>query len=376
MLQADPSPARRPELRRVAASASASPLFADVRQICTVTRDFERTVQNLVDHLGVGPFRVWHFRAPRLHGTTYRGRPATYSMKLAITWHDDVQWEVITPTSGPTLYGDHLDAHGPGVQHLLMGTGAIPFEAAAETLARRGHPFGQTARVNAKARILGVPLPSVPNVLSRPLNLQFGYVDAEATLRTSIELTRYPLGLSERFSLRSAVPESCVPARNSRFETALPTRRIGRLVKITIVTRNLDATVGSWIDLASVGPWGVFSVNEGLRARVAWAMIGDNLIEIVEPESEAGPLADVLRTRGEGVASVGVLPGPSGFDALVDRCTGLGYALRMKGGLHGEHRSVYLGARPFLGTDLEVVAPAGGTFAAAFSASRPERTLG
>jgi hypothetical protein len=239
-----------------------APLFAEVRQVCTVTRDFDKTVDNLVSHLGVGPFRAWHFRPPRLYGTTYRGRPASYSMKLAMTWLDDVQWEVITPVDGPTMYGDHLDTRGPGVQHLLMGTGDVPFEDARDELAKRGHPFGQTAKLNAEVRIRRVTLPTLPNVLSGPTNLQFGYVDAEATLRTSIELTRYPLGFSERFALRSGKPEWCVPEGNDRYETPLATRRVGRLVKIGIVTRELESTVRSWIDLARVGPWRIFELGK------------------------------------------------------------------------------------------------------------------
>ncbi len=226
--------------------ASEGPLFDDVRQVCTVAWDFERTVANLVDHLGIGPFRCWHFRPPRLYGTTYRGERARYSMKLAITWLDDVQWEVITPVDGPTMYRDHLDQHGPGVQHLLMSTGDTPFEAAAEHLARHGHPFGQTAKLNATVRIRGLTLPSPPNRFAAPISLQFGYVDAESTLRTSIELTRYPLGLSERFSLRSGMAEWCVPEGDDRFERPLPNRRVGPLAKVTIVTRDLDATVRSF----------------------------------------------------------------------------------------------------------------------------------
>ncbi len=366
-----------------------SPLFVDVRQVCTVAEDFETTVTNLVEHFGIGPFRCWHFRPPRLYGTTYRGEPAVYSMKLAITWLDDVQWEVITPVEGPTMYGDHLATHGRGVQHLIMSTGRVSWEEAARHLAERGHPFGQTAKLNAKVKIGRVKLPSVPNALAGPTSLQFGYVDAESTLRTSIELTRYPLGIPERFSLRAGAPEFCIPAGKANFERPLPDRRIGSLVKIGIVTRDLDATVRWWIDLAGVGPWRIHELGReqlrsvrvagkkaAFRARLAWARIGQALIELIEPVDGACPYRDVLETRGEGVAYLGVLPGRDGFEALARHCRSLGYTPELTGALRGDHPSIYFGARRWIGTDLEILAPAGETLAQLAERLPPDRVGG
>jgi putative intracellular protease/amidase len=330
-------------------------LFDDVRQVCTVVDDFETTVENLVDQLGIGPFRCWHFRPPRLHDTTYRGKPASYSMKLAITWLDDMQWEVITPVDGPTLYRDHLERHGRGVQHLLMSTGNVPFEEASERLAALDHPFGQTAKLNAEVQFGRVTLPPLPNRVAGPMCLQFGYIDADTTLRTNIELTRYPLGLSERFSLRGGKAEYCIPEGNARFERPLPNRRVGRLVKIAIVTRDLDATIRAYEKLVGVGPWRVFERPNGFDARVAWARIGQALMELVQPGDGLGPYHEVLRERGEGVASLGVLPGKDGFDALVAHCTALGYQRELDRAIAGAQRGVYFGARAFIGTDLEVL---------------------
>jgi len=368
---------------------STAPLFADVRQVCTVAEDFESTVTNLVDQLGIGPFRCWHFRPPRLYGTTYRGKPAAYSMKLAITWLDDMQWEVITPVDGPTLYREHLEKHGRGVQHILMSTGDVPFEQAADALEKKGHPFGQTAKLNAVVQFGRYTLPSLPNKLAGPMALQFGYIDFESTLRTSVELTRYPLGLSERFSLRSGKAEFCIPKGKSNFERPLPNRRIGRLFKISIVTRDLDATVRAYIDLVGVGPWRVFELGPdrlryvrlagepaSFRARVAWAIIGDTLIELIEPRDGRSPYHEVLETRGEGVISLGVLPGRDGFEKLVAHCAALGYAESMQGALTGSYPSSFFGARRFIGTDLEVLQPGEQSPVALFRRTEPDRIIG
>jgi glyoxalase/bleomycin resistance protein/dioxygenase superfamily protein len=320
-------------------------LFTDVRQVCTVVGDLGPTVANLSEQLGIGPFRCWHFKPPRLYDTTLRGEPAPWSMKLAITWLDDMQWEVIEPVDGATLYQRHLDEHGRGVQHLLMATGEVRWEEAAQTLAQRGHPFAQTAKLNARVQIGKVTLPPLPNKMAGPMSLQFGYVYAEHTLRSSIELTRYPLGFSERFSLRAGKPEWCIPSGNADFERPLPNRRVGRVAKIALVTRDLEDTVRKWIDVAGVGPWRIF---EG----IAWGLVGDTLIEIVQPTG--GPHAEVLSKRGEGVASVGVLPGRDGFAALAAYCREL-YGCPLDRPLVGTHRSTYHTARAAIGTDLEVL---------------------
>lgn len=330
-------------------------LFDDVRQVCTVTADFETTVKNLVDQLGIGPFRCWHFRPPRLHDTTYRGEPERYSMKLAITWLDDMQWEVITPVEGRTLYRDHLESHGPGVQHLLMSTGEVPFAEASARLARHGHPLGQTAKLNAEVQFGRVTLPPLPNRLAGPMCLQFGYVDAEKTLRTSIELTRYPLGLSERFSLRGGKAEFCIPEGNADFERPLPNRRVGRVCKIAIVTRDLDDTLRSYRELAGVDAWRVFERPSDVAGGVAWAHVGQALLEVIQPTDVASPYSRLLATRGEGAASIGVLPGPEGYDALLAHCRKVGYTPKLEQPVAGSHRGAYFGAREFIGTDLEVL---------------------
>ena len=323
---------RRQRSRSAAASA---PLFARVRQYCTVVDDFEATIGNLVDHLGIGPFRCWHWRPPTLYDTTYRGEPAAWTMKLGITWLGDIQWEVIQPMDGPSVYRDHHDRHGRGVQHILMDTGEVSFERAAETLGRRGHPFDQTARINPPLGLGRFTLPSLPARLSKPLNLHFGYIDAEDTLRASFELTRYPLGIHERVCLRLGKPETCIPEGNEDFERSLANRRVDAAHKVTILTRDLEDTVRHWIRAARVGPWHLF---DRPKAHVGWALIGNTLIEIVAPRDRDTPQRRLLDARGEAVATIGVSP-RGDLDELLEHCRGLDYPIADGGALVGEHRA-------------------------------------
>ncbi len=338
------------------------PLFAKVRQFCTVVDDFEATVRNLVDDLGVGPFKCWNFEPPQLFATTFRGKPARWSMKLGLTWLDDVQWEVIQPVEGASLYREHLSAKGRGVQHILMSTGEVRFAEAERRLSAYNHPFAQTARANTPMRFGSRTVPRLPNWLVAPMSLHFGYVDAEATLRTSLELTRYPPGLSERRALRSSAGDFHVPDAERDIEHTLPDEHVSRVAKVSILTRDLDATVRWYLELGGVGPWHLF---ERPGERVAWAMLDDMLFELVQPRSESSAYRDTLESRGEGVAALGVVP-KAGKD-LVRRCEKLGYPVEKRG------NDIYLGGRRRIGTDLEVLT--GEPSPTLFARSRPDRIV-
>jgi hypothetical protein len=346
-------------------------LFTKLRQVCTVVHDFESTVTRLTEDLGIGPFRCWHFRPPVLCDTTLHGEPTAYTMKLAITWQDDIQWEVITPVDGPSLYREHLTAHGRGVQHLLMATGSLSFEDATRELAKKGHELDQTARINPKLQFGRFTAPASPRSLAKKTNLRFGYLDLEKTLRTSIELTHYPLGFSERFALRAGKPEFTLPPKMPHFERGLPNRQVGRVVKVSLVTRDLEGTAGEWARIAGVSPWHAFMRNP--KARVAWARLGDVLVELVEPTEFSSAHKRVLESRGEGVASVGVTARTS-YSSLVARCEELRYARLEDRPLVGDVSAIYFSARHAIGTDIEILRDVGGA-AALFASARPDRVL-
>jgi len=264
-----------------------------------------------------------------------------------------------------------------------MGTGAVPFEAAAERLAHQGHPLAQTAWLNPKIQIRAF---TVPSTISRSLSLRIGYLDGEETLRTSLELTRFPLGLSERFCARSGKADFYVPSDNRHFEDPLPHLRVRRLVKVGIVTRDLDTTVQHWINVVGVTPWHLFDLGpDRLRqvtvagapaafsVRVGWALVDDILFELVQPTGGASPFQAHLDTRGEAVAWLGLTP-RSGFDQVVNHCEGLGYAKRMWGSLLGDHRAAWFEARQWIGTDLEVLDP-NESVVSLFARIEPDRVI-
>lgn len=335
-------------------------LFTRVRQFCTVVDDFEATIGHLVEHLGIGPFKCWHFRPPVLWDTTYGGAPAPYTMKLGITWLGDVQYEVIQPVEGRSVYRDHHDRHGRGVQHILMDTAPRSFERAAEELAARGLPFTQTARINPPLKLGRFTLPALPPPLSRPVNLHFGYIDAEHSLGAAFELTRYPLRIPERIALRLGKAEFAIPPGRDDFERDLPGLRVEAVCKATIVTRDVAETRAQWAAATGIRQWRERDRRDALATgRAALARIDDVVIELLEPT--AGPYRELLDTRGEAIATLGVTPRGAPA-ALLAHCRALGYRVIADRGAG----TAFLGARRWLGTDLELLPP--GTTAASLLA--------
>ncbi len=101
-------------------------LFRETAQVCVVTHDLDALVRRYADRLGIGPWWVQQYEAPRLTGRTYRGKPVDYTMRLALAWTGQLNWEIIQPLDGPSLYHDFLVQHGEGIHHvgvMLKDTG-------------------------------------------------------------------------------------------------------------------------------------------------------------------------------------------------------------------------------------------------------------
>lgn len=94
-------------------------------QVCAITDNLEETLQQWVDRLEIGPWKVRSFNNENMdwmyleHGK--RGGKKVeepWEMRIAITMVGDFEIEVIQPVKGPTIYQDWLDRHGPGLHHI------------------------------------------------------------------------------------------------------------------------------------------------------------------------------------------------------------------------------------------------------------------
>lgn len=104
------------------APTSRIPLIEDADgkpgQIGMVVRDLQQGLETWGLSAHERPeWRVWKYGAQTVSSIVFRGQPGTYSMWVAMAGTDP-QVELIAPITGPSIYHEWLDQHGPGMHHL------------------------------------------------------------------------------------------------------------------------------------------------------------------------------------------------------------------------------------------------------------------
>ncbi|UCG93808.1 MAG: VOC family protein [Candidatus Aerophobus sp.] len=89
-------------------------------QICAVVRDIQKSMEEYWKILGIGPWNVHTFSPETIREFTLHGKPVKDSFKfiIATTWIGDVQFELIQPVKGPTIYESFLKEKGEGFHHI------------------------------------------------------------------------------------------------------------------------------------------------------------------------------------------------------------------------------------------------------------------
>jgi len=125
--------------------------LGDSKQICVVTRDLQRTMEGLV-RAGIGPWSVYTFGPDTCEDLMYRGRPAKYSMRLALAYSGSMMWEIVQPLTGPNIYEEFLEKHGEGVHHVAFTLNGISWEEQLAAFEAHGYPLIQSGAFQGKVR--------------------------------------------------------------------------------------------------------------------------------------------------------------------------------------------------------------------------------
>lgn len=89
-----------------------------IKQVALVVRDLEASVKAYWSLLRIGPWTAFTYDPSFLKDMRYRGQPAEFALRHALAWRDGIQLELVQPLSGPSIFKDHLDAHGEGLHHV------------------------------------------------------------------------------------------------------------------------------------------------------------------------------------------------------------------------------------------------------------------
>jgi hypothetical protein len=308
-------------------------LLNDIQQVCVVTRDLRPTINTLRETLGLGAFKAWGFKSPHLLNTTLRNKPEPYTMGLAVTWVGNMQLEVIQPTGGHSLYQEYLDRHNhAGLQHFIMDRGTTSYSGVGRKLAELGFPLMQEARTNVGVQAGPVDLPPLPSSLATTVATHFGYTDTADTLKTSIEIAEFPLGLSPRLSLRLAQPGVWV-GEQVNFDKLPADSLISDIRKLYLLVNDLDAALAHWQKLQAAPvpqadvPLTDMVTGAASRARLAFITLKRTQIVLAQPVEGEDVFARLLRQRGEGGQILGAVPRYTEPTELIEKFGARGWSL-------------------------------------------------
>jgi catechol 2,3-dioxygenase-like lactoylglutathione lyase family enzyme len=93
-------------------------LFKGIDQVGLVVHNIEKSLEHYTTMFGIGPWQIYTFQPPLVTDMTFRGKPAIYRMKIALTMLGSVMLELIEPLEGENIYKEFLDARGEGVHHI------------------------------------------------------------------------------------------------------------------------------------------------------------------------------------------------------------------------------------------------------------------
>ena len=83
-------------------------------QLAFVVRNLEDALERYSAAFDAAPWRCWTLGAVEHEETEYRGRPTSFSSRLALN-DSSPQVELIEPVTGPSAHQEWLDNHGEGL---------------------------------------------------------------------------------------------------------------------------------------------------------------------------------------------------------------------------------------------------------------------
>ena len=146
-----------------------------VAQIAWVVEDLDRVVENYYRVFGVGPWHFYTYEKPFVRNMTRNGEPASYGMRVALSYFGPTRIELIQHLYGDTVYSDFIEKHGYGIQHL--GVLVDDMEAA----------IAEAERAGLKVTMDG-------SGFGPDGDGHYAYLDTEDDFGTTIELIQRPKG--------------------------------------------------------------------------------------------------------------------------------------------------------------------------------------
>lgn len=101
-------------------TAPPNEMFKKFVQIGVVVADLDKTIQQLSEIFGIGPFRVidWPPEGRSDIQKFYHGKPGNFTARMGFTELGSIELELIQPVSGDSIWADFLRERGGGIHHI------------------------------------------------------------------------------------------------------------------------------------------------------------------------------------------------------------------------------------------------------------------
>jgi methylmalonyl-CoA/ethylmalonyl-CoA epimerase len=138
-----------------------------ITQVAVVVRNLRKTMEAYHKLMGWGPWSVYEHKSPVLHHTMLHGKEVPYSMLGAEVHCDPIDFELLEPLDGPSIYKEFLEERGEGLHHVSVVSPREDVHAALNEFRRQGVEVAMSGRLGD--------------------NIEFYYMDTQPVLKMVAE---------------------------------------------------------------------------------------------------------------------------------------------------------------------------------------------
>jgi methylmalonyl-CoA/ethylmalonyl-CoA epimerase len=109
-----------------------------ISQVAVVVKDLRKTMEAYTKIMGWKPWSVYEHKPPILHDTMLHGKPETFSMLGAEVHCNPIDFEILQPLEGPSIYKEFLEEKGEGIHHVAVVNSTEDVDAALANFKKNG----------------------------------------------------------------------------------------------------------------------------------------------------------------------------------------------------------------------------------------------
>jgi len=123
-----------------------------ITQVAVVVKDLRKTMEAYTRVLGWQPWNVYEHAPPILHHQELHGKPTNYSMLGAEVHCNPIDFEILQPLDGPSIYKEFLEQHGEGLHHVSVVNTEENVDQALEDFKKNGVEVMMSGRLGEGIR--------------------------------------------------------------------------------------------------------------------------------------------------------------------------------------------------------------------------------